>query len=61
MITRHPDLLRGDIARVLSAAGADARNVEIVAGHLTGAELCGVQTHGSSRFRATSSRSRRRS
>ena len=46
MITRHPDVLRDDIARVLRAAGADDRNVEIVADHLKGAELCGVQTHG---------------
>ncbi len=46
MITRHPDVLQDDIARVLRAAGADGRNVEIVADHLKGAELCGVQTHG---------------
>ena len=46
MITRHPDVLRDDIALVLRAAGADDRNVEIVADHLKGAELCGVQTHG---------------
>ena len=46
MIRKDPDILRDSIAAVLSAAGADDRNVEIVAEHLKGAELCGVQTHG---------------
>jgi uncharacterized oxidoreductase len=46
MVVKDPETLRKTIATVLRAAGADERNVEIVAEHLKGAELCGVQTHG---------------
>ena len=46
MIVVDPESLKETIATVLRAAGADERNVAIVAEHLKGAELCGVQTHG---------------
>ena len=46
MVVKDPQTLRNTIATVLRAAGADERNVEIVAEHLKRAELCGVQTHG---------------
>ena len=46
MIVVDPESLKETIATVLRAAGADERNVAIVAEHLKEAELCGVQTHG---------------
>ncbi len=46
MIIVDPASLKETIVTVLHAAGADERNTEIVAEHLKGAELCGVQTHG---------------
>ena len=46
MIVVDPESLKETIATVLRAAGADERNVAIVAEHLKGAELCGVQAHG---------------
>jgi len=46
MITKDPNVLRKNIFDVLKAAGGDDRNANIVADHLKGAELCGVQTHG---------------
>ena len=59
MVTKSRDELYDLVARILSAAGADADNAAITAEHLVRANLSGVDTHGV--FRVTWKLSRRTS